>query len=85
VGAFLEVFGVAGEGDAGVVDDTLVHGRRHQGVELSGKRALDSAVEQREHVACVGGIGPARDARRGERQVRDGELAGRVDGGARCA
>ena len=75
MGALLQVFGVTAEGDAGVVDDALVHGRRYQGVELSGERPLDGAIEQREHVARVRRVRPAGDTRCGERQMLDEEPA----------
>ncbi len=42
-----EVFGVAGEGDAGVVDHALVHRRGDHRGELAGEGAVGGALEQR--------------------------------------
>jgi len=79
-GTLLQIFGVAGESDTGIVDDGLVHGRRNQRVEFAGERGIDSPIEERQHVARIGGIGSSRDARCGEGLMRDGELTRDVGG-----
>ena len=79
-----EIFGVSAEGDAGLVDHALVNRRGDDGVELPGERAVDGALEQRQHVARVGRIRAAGDARCAERQMRDSERTGCMRGAARC-
>ena len=64
-----EIFGVAGEGNAGVVDRALLQRRGDDGVETAGQRAVDRGVEQAEHVAPVGGVELAR--LRQARRARD--------------
>ncbi len=73
-----EVFGVAGEGDAGFVDDALLHRRRDDRVELVGDRAGHGGVEQREHIGRVAAVGSPCLRRRTERGVRDPQLARHV-------
>ena len=48
-----EVLGVAGEGDAGIVDDALVHRCRYHRVELAREASVDRAVEQRQDVPRI--------------------------------
>ena len=71
-----EVFGVAGEVHAGVVDDALLHRRRDHGGELATQAAVDGAIQHAQHVARIGGIELAGDAGRAERDVDDFEAAG---------
>src|SRR5450432_4574292 len=52
-GARGEEFGVTGEGDAGVVDDALVHRRGNHGIELAFKAAIGGTREYGDH---AGGI-----------------------------
>ena len=59
-GALGQIFGVARERDAGVVDDALLHRRRDHRIELAGHAAVDGAIEQLQHVARVGAIELAR-------------------------
>ena len=46
-----EIFGVAGEGDAGVVDHALVHRRGDHGGELARHAAGQRSIEGRQHVS----------------------------------
>ncbi len=55
-----QVFGVAGEGKAGVVDDALVHRRGDDGVIGPVHAARDRGVEQGQHVGAVAGVEHAR-------------------------
>ena len=71
-----EIFGVAGEGDAGVVDHALLHRRGHHGGELALEAAADGAVENRQHIASVCRIEPAGNRRTRERHVLDARTAG---------
>ncbi len=87
--ALRQVFRVAGERDAGVVDDALLHRRGDHGVELGPRGirrvARSSSVEHPAGIACVE---PAGVHRRGKGHVLDPEmLAGRASGSAqlRCA
>ena len=49
-------FGVAGKGDAGVVDDALLHRRGDHGVVFAREAASEREVEHREHIAAVAGV-----------------------------
>ena len=59
-GALGQIFGVARELDARIVDDALLHRRRDHRGELAGHAAVDGAIQQLQHVACVGAIELAR-------------------------
>ncbi len=59
-----EVFRVTREGDAGIVDDALLHRRRHHRGEAAGDAAFGSGVQQGKHVAGIRGVRPARGRRR---------------------
>ena len=54
-----EVFGMAGEMHASIVDDAFVHRRRRHRGELAGLATGQCTVEQSEDVGTVGGIEPA--------------------------
>ena len=54
-----EIFGVAGEGDAGIVDDALVYRRGDHRGKFATLATAKRPVEQSEHVAGIGGIQPA--------------------------
>ena len=63
VRALCEILGVAGEGHAGIGDDAFVHRRGDHGIELTGERPIDRAVEELEHVGGIARIQPSRCAR----------------------
>jgi hypothetical protein len=75
--------GVAGEGDAGVVDDALLQRRRHHRVEPALAAAVRRHLEGAQHVAAVCGVEPPGNG--GARQRRVQHLrgaAGRLAAGA---
>jgi hypothetical protein len=84
-GALREIFGVAGERHAGIVDHALLHGRGDDGGELAAHGARDRAVEQREHVRRIRRIERACDAGRCQGDVEHAQPVGsggfRVIGG----
>lgn len=64
-----QVFGVAGEGEAGIVDDALVHRRGDDGVKRSIEAACEGSVEQGQHMGAIAGV---------ERARRNGDGGGNV-------
>jgi len=81
--ALPQIFGVAGEGDTGIVDYALVNRRRDDGVEFPGDGAIDRAIHEPEHITRVGRVQAARDAGSAERVMLDGERTGLVPSGPR--
>ncbi|MNS97900.1 hypothetical protein D3C72_1322490 [compost metagenome] len=79
-GAVGQVFGMAGEGDAGVVDGALLHRRRdHCGIPGRGlaarAAAADGGIEQLQHIGAVARIEPPGLARDRQRDVLDHHVA----------
>ncbi|MNN28621.1 hypothetical protein D3C81_1422000 [compost metagenome] len=68
-GALGQVFGVAGERHARVVDRALLHRRGDHRRVFAGLQAVDGGIEQRQHVAAVAGVKPARLALHAERHI----------------
>jgi hypothetical protein len=62
---------VPGEAYPRVVDHAFVHRRGDHRVVLAGEAPVDRAVEHLQDVAAVGGLEPARLARRRERHMVD--------------
>ena len=71
-----EIFGVAGEGDAGIVDHALLHRRGHHRGELAVQASPHGAVEDGQHIASICWIEPAGNRRASERHVLDARAAG---------
>ncbi len=76
--AFSEIFGMAGEGNAGVVDGAFLQRRGDDSVETAAHRTVYGCIEQIEHVAPVSGIQLARGDRHAQRVMLD--LDGRARG-----
>ena len=76
-----EVFRVALERNAGVVDRGLLHRRRHHRSEAAGDAALGRRIEQCEHVAGVRGVRPARRRRAAEPRSQHRQRSGAVRDG----
>ncbi len=71
-----EELGVAGEGHAPVVDDTLVHRGGDEGGELTVQTTPRRPGEGGEDVGAVGGVEDARTGRRGKRHMQHFQGAG---------
>ena len=67
-----QVFGMAGEGRSGIVDDALVHRRGHDRGVAAGACAVDGFVEHGEHMRGIAHIEPAGHDRRLDHDVMDG-------------
>ena len=74
--ALRQILGVAGEGNAGVIDETVMHRRRDDGIEFMRESTVDRTIKDPEHEACVPHVELAGDAGRCERMVLDREAAG---------
>ena len=76
-GARGDVLGVAGEGDAGLVDQALLHRRGHHGRELAGQAAVHRAIDQ---LPAPGGalrtLEPPGSAGRRQRLMQHAQRAG---------
>jgi len=81
--ALRQIFGVAAEGNTGIVDYALVNRRRDDGVELPSEGAIDRAIHEPKHITRVARVQAARDAGHTERVMLDGERTGLVPSGAR--
>src|SRR5688500_15089340 len=75
-GALGQVFGVAGELNAGIVDDALLHRRGDHGRELAAHAAVDGTVEHREHMARIEDIELAGGAGHAQRHVQHPQRSG---------
>src|SRR5262245_55794485 len=73
---FLQILGVPRKRYAGVVDNALLHRRGDDRIVFACEAAADGAVENGEHVAAVGRIELAGNARSRERDVLDVRAAG---------
>ena len=62
---------MAGKGDAGIVDDALVHRRRDHRRICATDAAVERRIENIQDVTRVGGVEPAGDHRRAQRHVTD--------------
>ena len=78
---FGEEFGVAAEGDAGLVDHPLVDRSGHQGCELATQGAGGSPLKGRQHIAAVGHIQLARGGGLGKGDGFQRQGAGRLGAG----
>ena len=54
--SFLQELGVSGEGDAGVVDDPLVHRCRCHCIKQAVAATVGGDFQRAQHVAAVGGV-----------------------------
>ena len=79
-----EVFGMAGERQAGLADDALLYGSRDHAVVVAGAAAVTGNVEEVGDVAGVGRIEAAGLDRCGRRYVQELQFAGPVRGRLRC-
>jgi hypothetical protein len=77
-------FGVAGEGDAGVGDDALLHRRGDQCLELSVQAAVGGARQHRDHVMRIAHIELPRDNGRGQRDVDAAQMTRHTRASARA-
>jgi hypothetical protein len=66
---FGKVFGVAGEGNAGIVDHCLVHWRRHHCRELAGLATFERSIEQSKNVRRIDRIELSCDGRHAQRHM----------------
>ncbi len=64
-------FGVSGEADTGIGDNALCDGRRYQRRELIVQTTVDGAAQSIQERPGVQGIGPARNDRRGKRDINN--------------
>ena len=65
-----EIFGMTGEGNAGIIDDAFMYRRRDHRGKFTGQATVNGTIEQPEDVSGIGRIEHTCFRRRGERTMQ---------------